>query len=121
MLKPFFEELGSDTILNDHNAKRRDPKHHTTIKNTIRNDKTPTNMFLSIRSTPSPLKSVATTLGTLVLSPIVVSRGRILVIEPLLRFFVTRIILRRPHTLFPYFPNIGLQNLLSIHHEPKCP
>ena len=62
---------------------------------------------------------MVTTLGILVWSLILVSHGRILVIEPLLRSLVTKIVGPRPLTLLPYLPNFGLLNLLCIDNEPR--
>ena len=62
---------------------------------------------------------MATTLGIFVSRLVLVSHGRILVIEPLLRILVTRIIRHRPLTVLPYLSNFGLLNLLCINHESR--
>lgn len=52
-------------------------------------------------------------------SPILVPYWSVLVIERLLRFWLTLFIQLRCLTLLPYLPNIGLLYLLSLHHDPR--
>ena len=80
---------------------------------------TPTQMLLPTSRAGFLLKRMDTTMGIFVWSPILVSHGSILVIEPVRRLFVTRIIQPMPRTLLPYLPNFRLLNFMYIDNEPR--
>ena len=62
---------------------------------------------------------MATYLRTFVGNYILVPYGIFLMIKPLLRFGLTRLIHPRPLSIPISLPKLGVLNLLRIHHEPR--
>lgn len=91
----------------------------TTLKATIRTGKTLTQVFLLKSSTPRPIKRMSTSLGIFSENLILVPHGRLLKLEPLLRFGLTWFIHRRQLSIFIILFTLGILNLVSIQHEPR--